>query len=96
MSLYSTHQLPDAPIEGGEMHLQNLSNSDFSMQYFDDENKPHTVLIPALDTQSFPTALGHVVRNHLATFMLNEQGFSYKTDPQDELTKIKERITIYE
>lgn len=93
--LYSTHQLPESQKER-DMHLQNLSNSDFSMDYLDDENMKHTASIPALETKAFPHTLGVVVRTHLANHMLNEKGFSYKTGAKEELDRIKEQITIYE
>lgn len=95
MSLYSVNSLPETPKES-TVHLMNYTTHDFSMDYLDNDNKPHTVKIPALDTASFNSKLAPVVANHLANFILNLQGFSYKTDANIEIAKIKEKITINE
>ena len=93
MPLYSTHQISE-PKQEGVVHVMNYTTKDFAMEYLDSDNKPHTVSIPALDSKPFPKQLATSVINHLANFILNLQDFSYTTDPNLELSKIKEKVTI--
>ena len=95
MALYATTKLLDESPKG-TIHLMNVSIEDFHTKYLDDDNKEISITIPSLQSKEFPHTLGLVIRNHLANFILEKQGFSYKTDVNIELNKIKERITIYE
>lgn len=95
MSLYSSHQLPEKSAEG-TIYLMNPSIQEFKTSYFDDDNQSVEVVIPALETKEFPAALGNVIRNHLVTFILNQEDFHYKTDVKLELERIKQEVTMYE
>jgi hypothetical protein len=93
--LYAATQLSEEKKEE-LVYVMNYTTKDFSMDYLDDENKPHVASIPALEIKSFPAPIAQRVVNHLANFILNLEDFSYKTDPQEELKRIKEKVTIHE
>ncbi len=74
-----------------EMLLINPTPKEFTTTYFDDENKQVKVTIPPLASQSWPRHTGEIVLKHLMNFVLNQNGFSYKTDVNLELAKIREK-----
>lgn len=91
MSLYASHQIPEPPQEGS-ITLKNISSQDFKTSYLDGANKRIAVTIPADATRSFPLAIGTVILNHLAHHLLNVQNFSYRTDVNVELDRLKKKI----
>jgi hypothetical protein len=93
-NLKSPNQEPE--VKTGEIHLINPSLKEFKTSYFDDNNKPVEVVLAPLETKAFPRAIGEVILRHLIDFVLNQGGFSYKTDVNIELAKIRERCVLYE
>ena len=92
--LKAPNQEPE--IKNGEIHLINPSLKEFKTSYFDDDNKSVEVVMPPLSSKAFPRATGEVVLKHLINFILNEEGFSYKTDVNLELASIRERCVLSE
>lgn len=95
MTLYSPNQEPEEQ-KTGSIYLINPSVQEFKTQYLDDKNKPVEVMLAPLESRAFPTAVGNIVLNHLVNFILNQAGFSYKTDVKEELEKIRAKCIIYE
>lgn len=91
MSLFASHQIPEPP-QGGEIKLKNISSQDFQTSYLDEANKRIEVTIPAKATRIFPLAIGTIILNHLAHHLLNVQNFSYRTDVNVELDRLKKKI----
>ena len=89
---------PNQPVEvkTGEIHLINPSLKEFKTSYFDDNNNSVEVVLAPLETKAFSQATGQVILKHLVNFVLNQGGFSYKTDINIELAKIRERCVLYE
>ena len=92
--LKAPNQEPE--VKTGEMHLINPSVSEFKTSYFDDNNNSVEVVLAPLATKAFPRGIGEVILRHLMDFILNQGGFSYKTDVNEELKKIRERCVLYE
>lgn len=92
--LKSPNQEPES--KDGEIHLINPSLKEFKTSYLNDDNKSIDVVLPPLSSKAFPRATGEVVLKHLMDFILNEGGFSYKTDVNEELKLIRERCVLYE
>jgi hypothetical protein len=89
---------PNQPIEpkGDEIHLINPSMQEFKTSYLDDKNHEVQVILEPLQAKEFPMSIGLTVLKHLQDFILNQQGFSYKTDVNLELAKIREKCVLYE
>ena len=92
--LKSPNQEPE--VKTGEMHLINPSVSEFKTSYFDDNNNSVEVVLAPLETKAFPRATGELVLRHLIDFILNQGGFSYKTDVNLELAEIRKKCVLYE
>ncbi len=80
----------------GEMLLINPTMEEFKTSYFTDKNEGVEVTIAPLDSKAFPRSVGETILNHLMNFVLNKGGFSYKTDVNLELAKIREKCVVYE
>ena len=80
----------------GEIYLVNPSIEEFRTTFFNDKNHSVEVVLAPLETRAFPRSIGETVLNHLMNFILNQGGFSYKTDVNLELAKIKEKCVVYE
>ena len=84
------------PIKGDEIHLINPSMKEFRTTYLDDHNNSVEVILEPLATRAFPMAQGLVILKHLMNFILEEGGFSYKTDVNLELADIRKKCVLYE
>ena len=93
-NLNSPHQEP--AIQVGDIYLVNPSIEEFKTTYFNDKNEPVEVKLAPLETRAFPRNTGNIILNHLVNFILNQGGFSYKTDVNLELAKIREKCIVYE
>ena len=76
--------------------LVNPSIEEFKTTFFNDKNHSVEVVLAPLETRAFPRAIGETILKHLMNFILNQGGFSYKTDVNLELAKIKEKCVVYE
>ena len=54
------------------------------------------VIINPLTSKEFPYNKGQVILKHLIDFILNQEGFSYKTDVNLELAEIRKQCVLYE
>jgi hypothetical protein len=92
--LKSPNQEPE--VKTGEMHLINPSVSEFKTSYFDDNNQSVEVIIAPFGSKAFPRATGEVILRHLIDFIINQGGFSYKTDINLEKAEIRKKCILYE
>ncbi len=76
--------------------LVNPTMEEFTTYYFNDKNEQVKATLKPLETKSFPHSYGQIILKHLMNFVLNQGGFSYKTDVNLELAKIKEKCLVYE
>ncbi len=95
MSLYSPNQEPK-PLESNEIHLINPSIKEFKTSYLDDKNRSIEVVLTPMEVKSFPINIGKTILEHLIDFILNQEGFSYKTAVNIEREIIRERCVLYE
>lgn len=93
-NLYSPIQEPTT--QKGEMYLVNPSMKEFKTTYLDDKNQSIEVILEPLETKAFTRNTGEIILKHLMNFVLDQGGFSYKTDVNLELAKIKEKCVVYE
>lgn len=68
----------------------NPSRDDFSVEYLDDENIPHTYTIKSMQLRSFPTYIADHIVKHLSQKIMWDKGI--KTNPEDELKAIRREI----
>jgi hypothetical protein len=92
--LKSPNQEPED--KKGKIYLINPSTTEFKTSYFDDNNQSVEVVLAPLETREFPSGVGQTVLKHLMNFILNQGGFSYKTDVNLELAEIRRKCIIYE
>lgn len=93
--LKSPNQEPES-IKDDKIVLINPSMTEFKTSFFDDKNTAHYVAIPPVGTKEFDRGIGQTVLNHLIDFILNQSGFSYKTDVNIEKAEIRKRCVLYE
>jgi len=93
-NLHSPNQEP--VIKTGDIYLVNPSIEEFKTSYFDDKNNSVEVVLAPLETRAFPINTGEVILKHLMNFVLNQGGFSYKTDVNLELAEIRKKCIVYE
>jgi len=93
--LFSPNQEPPEDKKG-EMYLINPSVKEFTTTLLDDNNKSISITIAPLETKAFPSSIGRTILLHLVNFILNQGGFSYKTDVKLELAEIRKKCVVYE
>jgi hypothetical protein len=93
-SLYSPNQPPKE--ENDTIYLINPTSEEFKTSYLDDSNKSIEVILAPLKSREFPTKVGKIILNHLIDFVLNQGGFSYKTDVNIEKARIRKDCVLYE
>lgn len=94
MSIYSSYQEPEDKT--GTMHIINPSIEEFNTTFLDDRNKHVSLTLAPLESREFSRSVGSIVLRHLVNFILNQSGFSYKTDVNKELERIRATCIIYE
>ncbi len=91
------HSPTQEPIpQKGEIHLINPQMEEFKTMYLDDKNKSVEVVLAPLETKAFPIGTGKIILKHLMDFVLNQAGFSYKTDVNLKLAEIRKKCVVYE
>lgn len=92
--IYSPQQESEEKSE--TIHIINPSVKEFKTTYLNDKNEQIEVILAPLESRAFPRGEGEIVLRHLVNFILNEGGFSYKSDINLELTDIRKKCVIYE
>lgn len=94
MTFHSPNQEPEEQSEN--LYLINPSIEEFKTTYLDDDNKTVEVVLAPLESREFKPGEGRIVLNHLVNFILNQEGFAYKSDVNEELARIRKKCIIYE
>lgn len=93
-NLYSPHQ--EIVTKTDKIYLINPSVAEFKTSYFNDKNERVEITLAPLETRDFPIGEGNTILKHLVDFILNQGGFSYKTDVNIEKEKIRQKCIVYE
>ncbi|MCR4343330.1 MAG: hypothetical protein NUV44_01060 [Candidatus Scalindua sp.] len=72
--------------------LFNSLTHDFSYEWLDDTNKPHTLTIKSHEIGYFPTGQWQFMRRHLADAVINTR--SIKTNYEDEYKEVLKEIDV--